>query len=571
MSKPNIGLSVSQGIAAGRQSYREPSKRNIGLLMVRERGVPNKAYRIQSPEDDFTFFGGPTNGAYGYHVVKSLFDNAAPATATIYGVRIVGAGSVAANDSITVGTVDIDVTAAFQGEDDPGTWGNSLSVIIYSYNSKARDGFYAEVFYKGQAVEYFEAASCAALQLLINRGSQYVKISFSGELPTLTTAKKTGTITTSTSSNTVTGVGTSFTTDVQVGTVLYNEAGDSVIGTVLSIQSDTSLTLTGTARVAVSGEDLTIRVDSTHVLNLTGGTSVAPVEADAYPGADPNNPKGFAVFGGLDVQIIAHTDFHTLSMAVKGKEFAEENNMFYVFNLPLLASEGLLELYADTLQAPSIVPCAGYPDWDTISDENGNELVIPAIGRILGAAYLRTPYLQGDHIHIPPAGVDSAAKNVIRLASGKYSQAQINKFVEFFSVNPSYVTDVYGMFTLTSRTYSTHELYKSIHIIMQANYYLRFFRDNMGFLLQKPNTPELKQEAKAFLISFGRLEYEKGALERAVSFEESWNVICDITNNPLNQDRRLLNIDIEYIPTEATEKVRIRLNRNDALLTTKVN
>jgi hypothetical protein len=63
----------------------------------------------------------------------------------------------------------------------------------------------------------------------------------------------TGTITTSTSSTTVTGVGTLFTTEVDyVGKALYTSA-DVYIGTVASIASNTSLTLSANAAVAVTG------------------------------------------------------------------------------------------------------------------------------------------------------------------------------------------------------------------------------------------------------------------------------------------------------------------------------
>lgn len=63
-----------------------------------------------------------------------------------------------------------------------------------------------------------------------------------------------GTITTSTSSATVTGVGTSFTTQVTVGSALYNTAATpQFIGTVSSITNNTTLTLNSNAGIAVAG------------------------------------------------------------------------------------------------------------------------------------------------------------------------------------------------------------------------------------------------------------------------------------------------------------------------------
>lgn len=63
----------------------------------------------------------------------------------------------------------------------------------------------------------------------------------------------TGTITTSTSSTSVTGVSTLFTTEIDyVGKALYT-SGDVYIGTVATITNNTTLTLSANAAVAVSG------------------------------------------------------------------------------------------------------------------------------------------------------------------------------------------------------------------------------------------------------------------------------------------------------------------------------
>lgn len=65
---------------------------------------------------------------------------------------------------------------------------------------------------------------------------------------------KSGTITTSTSSNTVTGVGTSFTTDLKVGSVLQTvDANSQYIGQVASITNNTTLVLNANASIGLSG------------------------------------------------------------------------------------------------------------------------------------------------------------------------------------------------------------------------------------------------------------------------------------------------------------------------------
>lgn len=61
-----------------------------------------------------------------------------------------------------------------------------------------------------------------------------------------------GTVTSATNSNTVTGVGTSFTTQLNVGAWIGNTSGNTV-GIVDSIANNTSLTLTANAAVAIAG------------------------------------------------------------------------------------------------------------------------------------------------------------------------------------------------------------------------------------------------------------------------------------------------------------------------------
>jgi hypothetical protein len=70
--------------------------------------------------------------------------------------------------------------------------------------------------------------------------------------PVVTNVAATNTITAATNSTTVTGSGTIFLTELVAGRVILNSS-NVVIGTVSSISSNTSLTLTANANVAVSG------------------------------------------------------------------------------------------------------------------------------------------------------------------------------------------------------------------------------------------------------------------------------------------------------------------------------
>jgi hypothetical protein len=70
--------------------------------------------------------------------------------------------------------------------------------------------------------------------------------------PAVSNATSTGTISAATNSNSVTGSGTLFQTELVTGRVIL-DSSNVVIGTVSSISSNTALTLTANANVAVSG------------------------------------------------------------------------------------------------------------------------------------------------------------------------------------------------------------------------------------------------------------------------------------------------------------------------------
>jgi len=72
---------------------------------------------------------------------------------------------------------------------------------------------------------------------------------------------RTGSINANTASATVTGTGTLFTTELSVGTLIKNSAG-AIIGTVASIASNTSLTLSANAAVAVTAGAYKANVDA---------------------------------------------------------------------------------------------------------------------------------------------------------------------------------------------------------------------------------------------------------------------------------------------------------------------
>lgn len=485
----------------------------------------------------------------------------------MYVARVTGTGDVVANGAANLtDSATMNVNAGYKGVDDPGTWANGIQVSLYSYSSRVKDMFTLLVNYKDKQEQY-NYGTLSEIQVAVNKVSKYVTIEFSKEIEKLVFVSITGTLTATTSNNSITGVGTKFTTDLFVGSVIYDSNG-KMIGTVAAITSDTQLTLASRAMTAVTADAAKKRDDKVYTATLAGGVDGEVTESDFYPVESTTDPKGLACLDGYDVQIIACTEFHSLSMAkVLNEYLKDKSNPIGIVNLPLNADEGTAELYAMDLQTNNTSFLAGYLGWCKVPDENGNPMLIPAIGPILGAAYVRTPYLQGDFIHIPPGGIDSLFKNVLEVIPARLSQASINRLVQQFSCNIIQYVENTGYYVGSSRSYSTNELYMSIHVRMQTSYYLRALNSKMRFLEQKPNTPELKREALVELNTFFKTEYDNGALERSVDFDQAYQGICDRSNNPSGQDRKLLNIDVLWIPTECTESVHITLRRNDGILT----
>lgn len=564
----DVGLSIVEGVANGASAQKDPSKRNIGLLGQFIRGAAFTPTKITTREDFNTIFGGQSASFFGPGIVKSIFDEAEAGNApvTMYLARVVGSGSVVANGvgNLTNGAT-MSVNAGYKGVDDPGTWANGIEVSLYSFSSRTRGMFTLIVKY-GDKQEQYNYATLAEIQTAVNKVSKYITIEFSSEIDQLSFKNLSGTVTANTSTNSVTGVTTHFKTDLKVGDVLYT-ANKQVIGTVAAITSDTALTLVSRSLVSVHAT-ITKRDDKVWSTTLAGGVDGNVTEDDFAPVESATNPKGLACFNGYDVQIIACTEYHSLSMAKVLNEYLKgRKGPIGVVNLPLNADEGTAELYADALQTSGIsYMAAPYLQWVKVPDENGNAMLIPSIGPVLGAAYVRTPYLQGDFIHIPPGGTDSMFNNVLEVIPPRLEQSTINKLVQQLSCNIIQYAENTGYYVGSSRTCSTNDLYCSVHIRLQTSYYVRALNSEMRFAEQKPNTPELKREMLVKLRQYFKTEYDNGALERSVDFDTAYQVICDKTNNPTGQDRKLINIDVLWIPTECTESIRLSLQRNDGVL-----
>lgn len=561
MASYKVGAHAIEGVASGKSSVGSVSKRNIGLLGSFIRGVPGTPIKITSLSDFNLIFGGQSASYYGPAVVKSIFDEAGDSDVCLFILRTNDAGQ-AATGSVNIpalsGSITATITAAHDGVADVGSWGNNIKVYFYSKGSKSSGNYRLEVLY-GDDNEVFDGASLAEIQNLVNTNSNYISISFSGtNVSPATLTALTGTGATTMDSNVIVGTGTAFTTALQVGQTLYDKTTGEEIGVVASIASATSLTLASVAEHTNASVTLATGVDYTASVELSGGTDI---DRDM-------NSDDFNKFNGVDVQLMAFTENNTLANAILLNNYLNvRKDPVGIVIMPLNSTKSVAKLWHSTLVTNGNSFLAVYNLWVTVYDKDYNKILIPGTGSILGAAYLRNAYTQGNGIHIPPGGTDGAFKNVLSISPENLEQDDVDIFVQQYFINVARYDRNYGFYIASSRTMSNNTLYMSIHIRLQTSYYKRYLESIMLPYTQKGNTPELKNAMLVDCRSFFKNEYDAGALERSLSFDNAYSGICDQSNNPSRQDRKLVNIDIQWVPTECTEAIRIRLMRNDSILT----
>lgn len=569
-----VGLSVEEATAKGFTSFVEPSKRNVGVLMARTRGVANKPILISSLEEDRAIFGGYLQGAFGYAVMKNLFRNSRGYLPTIYGCRIVGSGSLAATGAITLPSVQLGIVAAYEGEQDLGSWGNDLTVSLYPKGIKISGKWFMEVYYKDSLVESYSSTTLSDL-VDSTKGSRYIAITPSSSLDveaSFELSTDLGNVSVGISggqinNKTFTVANPSGITALIPAGLVLMDSSRTVIGVIDTYNFTTGVgTFEDIALVNGNLTDVSYITTTAYVVDLTGGVYNAPTESAFYGRTTDQGDFGLNLFKKEDVQIVMNTEFHTKTMAVEGGSFASEADMIYVYNLPEDATRAVGQDFANTLQTSSVSHLVGYHGWVKTVVDDVNYGYVPMLGCVIGAGFVRATAMQGDFIHIPPGGIDSAFTDIVEVKNGKLSQQEIDLWVQTYTINVVKYQKGLGYFLISSRTMSSNALYHSIHIRLQTSFYKRILRENFNWVLQKPNTPELKRSIKGACYSYFKTEYNNGALENSVDFETACNIIIDIRNNPTSQDRKLLNLDIDWIPTEATEAFRISLNRNDGQL-----
>ena len=145
----------------------------------------------------------------------------------------------------------------------------------------------------------------------------------------LTGVAGTGTITTSTSNTTVTGVGTSFTTQLVVGSALFNNAG-TYVGKIASISSNTSATLAANAIVALAGTAFkyTAPINGIPTPEFYTTHIISDVDLDSYCITVASNATATGYAGSTTIRATRNIQYDEVQPLVQVQTFSETMTTF---------------------------------------------------------------------------------------------------------------------------------------------------------------------------------------------------------------------------------------------------
>ena len=142
----------------------------------------------------------------------------------------------------------------------------------------------------------------------------------------------TGTITASTSSTTVTGVGTAFTTELAVGSNLYNSS-DVLIGKVASIASNTSLTLSSNSGVAVAAGGAFQYINPINgipAIELYTTKTISNVDANSYTVSVSTAATISGYTGGTLVKASKNIQYDIINPSIQLQTFSDTKSSFKI-------------------------------------------------------------------------------------------------------------------------------------------------------------------------------------------------------------------------------------------------
>lgn len=597
-----IGVTKEEAIANAVATNSNISTRNIGMAVERERGIVGLPTLVTSQKEDTRYFGKHLPSMYSSYVVEQLFVNAGGYPVNLYQSRVVGAGSAPATKQIVQS--DANPTNATSATTQNASASQpQINVLTFLALTAGEQVKVAVTSQAGTANQTFtHSSTITALLTAINAwlvGLSVVDVTAvnNASAGTITITGENDTPYTTAVSNpavTVTPILTAFAgragkkdvgtwgNNLRVRVYPVGNPNGSQDGYFLQVFYEGYIVETFTSNGAdfadllnqvnqrseyimleavALDEELTTTFDSA----LAGGVYNAPVESDFMPTYDSvtEEAKGMAVFDSVDVQLLACPEIFSTNFVKQCDDFARTNTKFFVFVMPYLATEDVVEQYYNTLFTSDQSFSAGYLEWSEVSANSaGDKIWIPQHGFILGSGYIKKAGLNNGDVWTPPAGTEATSRGIYRFTHQDLNDAKQSRYVKKWHCNVTkYVPNV-GFCPWSSRTYSNNPLFESIHVRLETNWMLANVQVLGYDFIQKIISPSLQKSILSRYHIWYKNLYETGGIEQSVAFEEA--VIIEITVN--KENRKESELDIYWIPPECLEHLHIRLNRNDGVL-----
>lgn len=606
-----IGVTIEEGIANALFLNSGISTRNIGLLTERIRGVAGLPVNMTSLKEDVKIFGGHNRNMYSSYVVENLFTNSGGYPVNIYQSRVVGVGSIASKIELAqnAGTPTTVVTSTTQNASASQPQTQKINLNAIAIDETVRITISVGGATPTNAMQEFtRVAGANGLANVINAVKDWATgLSIAGGFVVSTDVD--GSVLITSSANNLPFSVTLVNPESASEAILIFHAGMQgskdvgVWGNELRVRvypvgdpngSEDgyftqvfyqgylveSFTSVGADFINLADQinqrsgfvmaelgNPALELTTTFDAGLAGGVYNSPTEADFTPRYDPVTEEalGMAVFDSVDVQIIACPEVFSTNFARQCEDFARTNLKHFVFTMPYLATEAVLEQYYNTLATPDQSFASGYLEWVEVpADKIGNKIWIPQTGYILGAGYIRKAGLYNGDVWTPPAGVETNSRGIFRFTHQDLNDDKMSRFVKKWRCNVSkYIKNV-GFCAWSSRTYSNNSLFESIHVRLETNWLVRSIEARNTKFMQRLLSPSLEKTIKTDNLVWFKNLYEKGGIEQSIAFSDA--VVIDIEIS--KEDRKEAEMVIAWIPPECLEHLHIRVNRNDGVLVT---
>ncbi len=592
----NVGVNVIEVDGRSNPSIQPAPTSVAAFLGLTERGVPNRSVRISTQDQVRDRFGNPRSDGVLSFAVDGFFLNGGREA---YLCRIVGAGSMAAfttliNRKSPGPAAALRVAAGYRGSEDPGVWGNRLSVDV---RDDPRGTTTLQVSTLANAlsatltsVNGFQIGSVVHFQDGLN--SFYRKI----------TALDTGT-------RTITWVGpivpilASATTQVTSAEfsliVSYrSDAGaeEAIVERwpMLSMELDSAdyaparinhpftgsryITVTDLSGGSLTGEENPAVAAGTP---LGSGSEAAPSSGDFLGSAAQRT--GFHAFDTLQVQLLAAPDAHGLNPAgrkavVQGAldYCAGRGDCMFVGSSPnrgaavgvtprslrdytQLESDYLTALEADSAQFQAAkVYGALYAPWIRVFDPTfagpSPSRFVPPDGHVMGV-YARTDLERG--IWKAPAGNAAVLRGALD-AAASFTDVQHTDLVKNGLVNGIRPTAGLGIIVSASRTLSTDTRWWFVNVRLLFDFVKSSLRDGLRFVRQEPHSEELRRRVRLNVVTPFLLGLWRRGAFGSDPPDKVFTVKCDAENNPPSEvDLGNFKIEVYFYPVKPVETILI--------------